>query len=246
MALDPSSPLPGREPQFADSMRQFVDGMLDDLHVAMPGFIDRIDLTVSPPLADIVPVPIRVFLDEDGVSESPQPYPIITDVPISFPRGGGAFMSFPLKKGDPVLLVFCQRSLDAWIDSDGQTQLDPQDSRRHHISDAIALVGLSPAGNSLPALSADDLVIGLEDGTFEMHVEPGGDMWMKTPKVMLGANNAAKALALAEKVEAELNSQRSWAATHQHPTAGSGPPSPPLSPPPAVGSTASAKVFTDS
>ena len=38
----------------------------------------------------------------------------IRNVPVVFPRGGGFELTFPLAKGDPVLLVYSQRGLAEW------------------------------------------------------------------------------------------------------------------------------------
>lgn len=67
-------------------------------------------------------------------------YPIIHNVPVLFYQTATTLISLPLKKGDQVLLIFCQRSLDEWHNKDGE--LTPEDSRKFDINDAIAIPGL--------------------------------------------------------------------------------------------------------
>ena len=49
-------------------------------------------------------------------------------------------MQFDLVPGDTVLLVFSERSIDKWAQQGGE--VDPLDSRLHHLSDPVALPGL--------------------------------------------------------------------------------------------------------
>lgn len=234
-----------REPSEEESLDIIIESHLAELHTAMPGFIEKYDAATGK--ADVQPVLKRVYLDEDG-QEVEVPYPVITNVPVACPRGGGAFVSLPLKKGDPVWLIFAERSLDGYLETDGAQQLDPQDARRHHISDAIAYPGGGTFTNHIPNAHADDLVVGLESGDAELHIKPNGEVWFKAGKLMLGANGAAKAMALAEKVEAEIQALRDYVAGHTHTWPGGMSPAPttaPIVPPGAVGSTASSKVFAD-
>jgi hypothetical protein len=197
-----ASQLPAREPSLGDSLKQIMSAHTDDFHVAIPGFIDKWD---GGPVADCIPAAVKVYLAADGVSEVNHPYPVLTNVPIVFPRGGGGFISFPLKKGDPVLLVFSQTSLDAWLESDGKTQLDPQDSRRHHISDAVAHVGLQTTKNFIPNASKTDVVIGLEDGSSELHIQPDGEIYWKYGHMKFGGSGASDPLAKGNETESRLS-----------------------------------------
>ena len=65
---------------------------------------------------------------------------MIYNVPVLFPRSRKAAVTFPLEKGDTVLLVFAERSLDEWIEKGGN-KVSPEDPRRHDMSDAIAIPG---------------------------------------------------------------------------------------------------------
>ncbi len=168
--------LPNREPEIAESLEAIFGATLNELHTAMPARVERYDSANQ--RADVKPVFLRVFLDEDG-NEQTYEYPIVTDVPVHFPRGGGAFIHLPISVGDLVLLVFAQRSLDRYLETDGKQIIDTQDARRHHISDAVAFAGLATSKNKVSVSTAADLIIGLEDGSGELHVQPGGKFYFR-------------------------------------------------------------------
>jgi hypothetical protein len=141
-------------------LRQTIWGILTgEVNTIAPGEIvsyDAASQTVS-----VQPVNKIVF--EDG-SEMLQP--ILQDVPVVFPGGGGFVLTFPILEGDTCLLVFAQRSLDAWLDSG--TPIAPDSGRKFSISDAVALVGLRHSKNVLnPAPSTDGIELRTTDqGTF--------------------------------------------------------------------------------
>lgn len=65
--------------------------------------------------------------------------PIIQDVPVVFPQGGGYLLTFPLTQGDEVLVVFSSRCIDAWWHSSGVQELPVL--RMHDLSDGFAIPG---------------------------------------------------------------------------------------------------------
>lgn len=240
---------PNRAPDVGTSLDAHFEAMASEIHTAIPARIEKYDAARQ--LADVKPTLIQVFADDEG-KDMPVEHPVLTDCPVAFPQGGGAFLSFPLKPGDTVLLVCAQRSLDAWLETDGKTPIDPGDYRRHHISDAVVYPGLRTAKAPLPNAHADDVVLGLTDGSAELHIEPGGHTWLKSPKMMLGSKDAAKALALAAQADARLDALESEMSSHVHLNGNFGGPTGALLVPfvaggsPPGGSTASSKVFTDS
>ncbi len=66
--------------------------------------------------------------------------PLLVDVPVQFPGGGGYTLTFPVAKGDEALIVFSSRCIDAWWQSGGVQQ--QAEMRMHDLSDGYALVGI--------------------------------------------------------------------------------------------------------
>lgn len=122
-------------PTLSDILRLAVGQRLRDLHVSMPGRVERYD--ASKQEASVQPL-LQVALADGGSAT----LPLINHVPVVWPRGGGAILSFPLQQGDTVLLVFSERSLDEWLQQGGDVA--PADPRSHDLSDAVAIPGLYP------------------------------------------------------------------------------------------------------
>ena len=119
-------------PTFFEAIQSVIDLALDDVNVSIPAEVTAYDETTQK--ATVQPLIKRAVVDAEGkrvVSRRPA----IVNVPIVFPGGGGARLTFPILKGDTVMLLFSHASLDAWL-SQGR-EIDPGDERRHSISDAI-------------------------------------------------------------------------------------------------------------
>jgi len=112
-------------------------------HTCLPGEIqsyDSVKLTCSVRLG-ISPV----------IDDQPEEYPIISGVPVVFPRTKNGGITFPLSAGDSALIVFSERNLDQWRTfGPGQP---PLDGRIFDINDAIAIPGFFPdKGVPIPPL----------------------------------------------------------------------------------------------
>ena len=74
--------------------------------------------------------------------------PIINNVPVIFPRTGDSHILFPVKSGDFGQIIFNDRSIDLW--QTAGAEIDPQDSRKFDLNDAVFVPGLFPL-NKTPA-----------------------------------------------------------------------------------------------
>ena len=233
------SPL-SRTPDLAEVLRVAMDNRLSDLHVALPGRVEKYDLAQQS--ADIKPLIKRAFQTADGV-EVLEALPVIPQVPIVFPRAGGFFISLPVKKGDLVTLLFCERSIDKYTKGTGK-DTDPVDLRQHEMIDAVAFPGFYPFSEAIEEASESDMVIGY-DGGMQMTIDDAGAM-------ALAAVGAAKqAVALATKTESELSKIQTAHNTHIHVTTATVGPTPIVGiiAPPAVaytpGTVGSSKVTAE-
>jgi len=180
-----------RSPTAAEVLRMAIAGALEDVHVALPGQIT--EWNPAQQKASVKPLVKRLVAAEDG-SEILEELPIITDVPVMFPRSSQFFFSLPLAPGDFVLLVFCERSIDVWLSGQGD-DANPDDFRRHDLSDAVAIPGFFPFSRALADVSATNLAIGKTGGP-QIHVD--------NALVHLGAYPAADFVALAALVQGQL------------------------------------------
>lgn len=147
----------------ADNIKQGVNNRIKELHTSMPGIVQSFDAAKQ--TASVQPAIRRVFITRDGTDEilAASDLPILINVPVQFPRGGGFSLTFPVKKGDECLLVFAERSLDTWHKFGGVR--DPGARRFHSLSDATAFVGISSLPNKVPSYDPVNTQLKKDDGT---------------------------------------------------------------------------------
>ncbi len=122
------------EPTTTDVIRSAIESRLLDLHTSIPGVV----VSYNPLLqtADVQPVVKRAIATYDGDTEH-ETLPVIHNVPIEWPGGGGFAMQFPVQPGDNVWLIFSEAATAQWR-STGQVS-EPGDLRRHDLSYACAI-----------------------------------------------------------------------------------------------------------
>lgn len=157
----------------AASIRTGVDNRLKDLHTAMPGIVESFDPVKQ--LASVQPAIKRIFKQVDADTEFlvPTDLPILINVPVIFPRGGGFSLTFPVKQGDECLLTFCERGIDRWHQFGGVQE--PVGRRFHALSDATAFVGLSSLNNKTPNYATDGVELKKDDGSVSIKLTDSGD-----------------------------------------------------------------------
>lgn len=126
-------------PSWTKVIQDMVDKQLMDTHTAMPATVVSYDYDKN--LAVVQPALKRKF-KKDPAAVS---LPLITNVPVCFPRMGKGHIRFPVNAGDEGAVVFQERSIDRWLSLGGA--VDPEDSRKHHLSDAIFFPGLTSQVN---------------------------------------------------------------------------------------------------
>ncbi|EHF8259117.1 hypothetical protein B8Z58_005063, partial [Enterobacter roggenkampii] len=126
---------------------ELVQKVFSTLKVAMPGVIESFD-------PDSVTASVRPAIkgydggtEDDGWIE----LPLLVDVPVIFPRGGGCTLTFPVKAGDECLLIFADRCIDFWWQNGGVQK--PVDMRMHDLSDAFAIVGPQSQAHKISGIS---------------------------------------------------------------------------------------------
>jgi len=108
-------------------LRESIQSYMRGVHVAIPGTVVDFDKKSQTAKVDID------ILEQIGEENSS--IATLEDVPFAFPRSGGFLITFPIKKGDKVQLLFQHRSIDKWL-IDGEK--DSKDLRMHNINDSIA------------------------------------------------------------------------------------------------------------
>lgn len=106
-----------------------------------------------------------------------QPIPVINDIPVVFPGGGGFTLTFPLLAGDECLLIFASRCIDNWWYQGGYQQQG--DLRMHDLSDGFALVGPRSRPNAISSPSTSAVQLRDPAGTTYVEVNNAGQITVK-------------------------------------------------------------------
>uniref|UniRef100_C6BBR5 Phage protein Gp138 N-terminal domain-containing protein n=1 Tax=Ralstonia pickettii (strain 12D) TaxID=428406 RepID=C6BBR5_RALP1 len=173
-----------------------LDGLRSGLWTSMPGIIQSfnagaVTATVQLAIKGIVHAP-------DGSAQFVN-MPLLVDVPVHFPRGGGCTLTFPVAKGDECLVVFAARCIDGWWQSGGvQAPIDP---RIHDLSDGFAFVGFFSQATKIGGISTSTAQLRSNDGSTYVEVDPAGKvvncvapngMTLTTPSVTVTGTIAVK------------------------------------------------------
>lgn len=150
-----------------EAVRAALDGRLAEVWTALPGVVqsfDSVALTVS------VQPAIKGRVARPDGSELSVTLPLLVDVPVVFPRGGGFTLTFPVAAGDECLVVFAARCIDSWWQSGGIGE--PLETRQHDLSDGFALVGPFSQAQALDGVNAEDVQLRHDDGQAFVAIKP--------------------------------------------------------------------------
>lgn len=193
---------------------------LADLHTCMPGEVVAVRSSTADKrqFVDVLPMLQRSVIDQDG-EPLDEALPLLQMVPVAYMQGGGFFISLPLRIGDPVLLLFAERSLDTWIQNaraGAKTPVVPGDLATHSLQGAIALpLGPAPRSGLLAGVDGSDLVIGTAAGSILARFTSAGFVTFA---------EGTDFVALANLVLTELNKLWTALESHTHVVTGSAPP----------------------
>lgn len=120
---------------FNDVLREAIDARISEVHVALPARVESYDPATQK--ASVTPL-----LKKKLRSGAEFSLGVIDGVPVIMPRSSLGSLTFPISRGDTVLLVFAERAIDNWLSLGGEQP--PGDPRKYDLSDAIAIPGLFP------------------------------------------------------------------------------------------------------
>lgn len=174
-----------RSPSFEEALTAHFDYSTANLYTAIPGVVVSV-VEMGNLLVNVQPT-INVR-SEDGLVVMSRP-PIL-NVPVVMPLSKQGGLSFPLREGDLVYLVFSMRGLDAWKASNGYPST-PLDMRKFDVRDCVAMPCVYPSSESTNdpgkrALShnPDDVVLVHNIGSgneVEVRLKAGGGVEINAP-----------------------------------------------------------------
>lgn len=146
---------------------QLAQAIMSAMRVSIPGIIQSFDPDAV--TAVIQPAIKGVEHDASGAEVSVN-LPLLVDVPVIFPRGGGCTLTFPVKEGDECLVIFADRCIDFWWQSGGIQE--PVDGRMHDLSDAFCIVGPQSQAKKIGGISTSVAELRSDDGSVKLSLNP--------------------------------------------------------------------------
>lgn len=177
-----------------DVAQSTFNNTLANVRSSLPGIIQSFDpetvtCVVMIAVKSSTPVPF-----ESPESAQSVDYPLLMDVPVVFPRGGGVTLTFPIKEGDECLVVFSSRCIDFWWQNGGVQER--ADKRMHDLSDAFVIPGPQSQVKKISGISTNAAQLRTDNGAAFVEVAAGGDitatttgsMTINAPTITLNGN----------------------------------------------------------
>ena len=177
-----------------DAIDSHINRFRDNLYTALPAIVDKYD-----PKKQTVDVTPTLNITTNRGQELP--WATLRDVQVMFPSAGGGMLSFPVRKGDNVLLIFSKNSIDSWKNGNGGgVKLDSK--RSHSIADAIAIVGLYTKQNVLD-LNPSDVELSFNGN--KLILKENGSIEIKTESTIKIENNSVELINLLSSLVDEIS-----------------------------------------
>lgn len=151
----------------ADTLAAVHDAISSQLRVALPGIVQSFDAQT---VTCVVQPTIKGQIQQPDGSIASVNYPLLLDVPVVFPRGGGGTLTFPVRAGDECVVLFADRCIDFWFQNGGvQEAVDP---RQHDLSDAFAFIGPQSQARKISHIHPDAVQLRSDDGSAYVELHP--------------------------------------------------------------------------
>ena len=152
--------------EFIQALMEAVDGKISGIHTAAPGKV----ISYEGGRASVQPS-LKYKVEDGRVLDAP----IIVDVPVYFPTGGNASITYPIKPGDDCCIVFSERSMDDWLKGG-----ESEDPRKFDLTDGMCFVGMKPSR------SHSNDAIEITHGNCKLRMPEGGPVTLNTDIVIGG------------------------------------------------------------
>lgn len=133
-----------------EALRLAMEDHAAQMWTALPGIVTAVNLAAQ--TVSVQPAIQGMQSDQNGISSAVN-LPLLVDVPICWPRAGGFAVTFPVKAGDEVLVVFASRCIDSWWQSGGIGA--PAEARMHDLSDGFAILAPTSQAKKLADVQTD-------------------------------------------------------------------------------------------
>lgn len=154
---------------FQLTLINFLSGWQKELWTALPAIIQSFDpVAMTCTAKPTVRIPIQQGSDPVQWVE----IPLLLDVPVFFPSGGGYTLTFPVTAGDEALIVFASRCIDGWFGTGEISDLPYL--RLHDLSDGFAFVGFRSSPKTIANVSTTSIQLRNNAGNNLVEIKNGG------------------------------------------------------------------------
>lgn len=195
----------------AEVLHTYKDSILDDIAGSIPATVTAVHPDRQ--TVDVQTAIQNTLFDEFGNVTFEQP-PSFADVPIGVLRGGKFFIWMPLAVGDSCLLVFSQRSMDAWRAAvHGPQPVEPGWTAKHTADSPVAIpcIGVDASFFADPNTDPTKIIIGMDGSQAQIRIS--------ATEIELGATHG-DAVALASLVSSLIANLATWIKTGVAPSGG--------------------------
>jgi hypothetical protein len=156
-----------------ETIRTAFDGFRAGMWGALPGIVVSYDSTK---LTVVVQPAIQGVIQKSDGSVENVNLPLLSDVPVHFPRGGGCTLTFPIYPGggDECLVVFSSRCIDSWWQNGGVGVL--MEPRMHDLSDGFAFIGPFSQATKISNVSTTTVQLRADDHKTYIELDPTGQI----------------------------------------------------------------------
>lgn len=154
-----------------EAWRIAFNGLISGVWTSMPGYIVSYDADTN---TATVQLGVNGLVTAPDDSVSPVNLPLLPDLPVMFPRGGGCTLTFPVKEGDECLVLFAARACAAWKASGGVQP--PNQPRTHSLADGFIYLGPMSQANKVSGISTDKAQLRSDDGSTYVELDPSGQI----------------------------------------------------------------------
>lgn len=156
-------------PDISDGIIRHIESYLDNhVFTAIPARVTKVSSLSSEQLVDVQPLVSKRY--EDSLALKPT---ALESLPVVFPSAGGGILSFPIKVGDTVLVIFNKYSIEDWMETDGQSPIIPTVTRSFSLSDGVVIPSLYTTSSNLAPNPTD---VELKFKGMSIKLEDGGDV----------------------------------------------------------------------
>lgn len=177
-----------------------IDLHLKSFFVSLPAKIIAID---NKNFCEVQPLYIQRFINEEG-QWAYENLPKISDVPLLALQSKDYFINIPIDVNDPVTLIFTNKDLYDYYQSEGTKGYISTISANNDLNNCYALPFNLNKPNA-PAFNKDCISIEKKDGSTKLLVGKDNEVKMKASAVRMGTESGNVALAKANDTKDKLD-----------------------------------------